>query len=365
MNYNMAEPFLLKPIFKEKIWGGTALRDKLGKDLPGYNVGESWEISGFDNEQTPVLKGALAGISLGELYSAEPRKLVGDSAFTPDFPLLFKFIDAEEKLSVQVHPDDQQTVSHNWGKSGKSECWYIVDAHEDARIIVGFRPGVSAREIKNAVLSDALPEVLNYVPIASGDVLYIPAGTVHAILEGTLIYEVQQASDITLRLHDWNRTDEEGKSRKLHIDEALSVLDTTSGNYKIEPVILDEPNGIKHSYRAASRYFALEQYAFFRNAQTDLHPKSSFRAVSVIGEPVQLIHRTGSLLVGKGQSAVIPADLKDVWVSGTAGSRFLLTSVPDLKEEIVRPLVALGLPREAIALLGGYEGKNDLLKVLH
>ncbi|MFP4681450.1 MAG: type I phosphomannose isomerase catalytic subunit [Chitinispirillaceae bacterium] len=365
MNYDLTEPFLLKPLFKEKIWGGTALEEKLGKDLPDFKVGESWEISGLDNEQTSVLKGSLAGTPLGELYSSEPQKLVGDRAYTPDFPLLFKFIDAEDRLSVQVHPTDEQAVRNNWGSSGKSECWYIVDAHEDARIIVGFKPGVSQKQIRDAILSNSLPEILNYIPIVSGDVLFIPAGTVHAIMEGTLIYEVQEASDITLRLYDWDRTDEQGRSRKLHTEEALSVLDTsTDGNYKIEPVIIDEPNGIKHSYRAACRYFALEQYAFFRDTQTHLQPKSSFRAVSVIGEAVQLVHRTGSLQVPRGQSALIPANLEDVWVSGTPGSRFLLTSIPDLKKEIIEPLQSIGLPREAIALLGGFESKNDLLKAM-
>ncbi len=366
MKLRVAEPFLLNPIFKEKIWGGTALKEKLNKSVPNTRIGESWEISGFDNEQTTVLKGKLAGITLGDLYSESPQGLAGSASSSPFFPLLFKFIDAEDKLSVQVHPDDDQAARHQgWGRSGKSECWYIVDAHEDAKIIVGFKKEISPAEIKEAVLSNSLQEVLNFVPISAGDVLYIPAGTVHAILEKTLIYEIQQASDITLRLYDWDRTDETGKSRPLHLEDAISVLDTSRGyNYKIEPVIIDEPNGIKHSYRAVCSYFALEQYAFFRDAETYLPPKQSFRAVSVIGEPVQLVSRTGSLLINKGQSALIPAELRDVWITGKAGSRVLLTSVPDLHSEIIEPLSQLGLPNDAIKLLGGYEKKNDLLSFL-
>jgi mannose-6-phosphate isomerase len=359
------EPLYFSPIYKEKIWGGQAFRHILNRDVPPTaSTGESWEISGFGNEQTKVIDGPMAQYTLGQIMKIMPEELLGSAVPSKIFPLLYKFLDADQKLSVQVHPDDAQAKQHGWGDYGKTECWYIIDAPEDGRIIVGFNKNVTRDEVAAAVSENRLHEILNHIPVASGDILFIPAGTVHAILDKTLIYEVQETSDTTLRLYDWGRTDSNGKPRDLHVNDALEVMDTGFHNrHRIEPVIIDE-TGFKHAYRIACRYFAIEQYTLFRDMDISLDKKKSFRVMTVIGEPVHLVLQKSEMDVSKGETILIPAACKEVTVAGVSGARFLISYIPDLVSEIIQPLTAIGVPKEAIALLGGNPEKNDLLPLL-
>jgi mannose-6-phosphate isomerase len=360
-----AEPLFFKPLYKETIWGGSALRTRFRRPpQAGRKVGESWEVSGVGGDLSEVAQGPLAGATLGCLAAEAPEALLGRIDGAAGFPLLFKIIDARERLSVQVHPDDAQAMEHGWGSNGKTECWYVIDAKEDARIVAGFRDEVTFEEIRRAIETESLDLLLNSVQVKSGDVLFIPAGTVHAIMEGVMLYEVQETSDTTLRLYDWGRAGADGKPRQLHVREALSVIDTRAHDHRpMTPVVVDE-KGCVHSYRAACRYFALERYAFHAEADVALPVKQSFRVLTVIKGNVTLDYPAGNTGLSAGTSVLLPAILRDVRASAAADAGFLLSSVPDLEQEIIAPLRKRGVPDASIAALGGFPERNDLLKYL-
>jgi mannose-6-phosphate isomerase len=356
-----AEPLFFRPIYKETIWGGDALRTRFGRPLPaGMRVGESWEVSGAGADQSEVAQGPLAGTTIERLAAEAPRELLGEKAAAGRFPLLFKIIDARQRLSVQVHPDDDQALEHGWGTSGKTECWFVIDAQENARIIAGFREEVTPERICRAIEAESLDLLLNAVPVKRGDALFMPAGTVHAVMEGVVLYEAQEASDTTLRLYDWGRKGADGRSRPLHLREALSVVDMKPHDYgPLPPVVVDE-GGCRHFFHSACRYFALERCVYTQEADIALSPKGSFRVLTVIQGTVRLRYEAGSTDVASGATVLLPAILCDVRAAGGEGAEFLLSSVPDLGSEIVAPLRRQGVPDAAIAALGGFPEKNDL-----
>ncbi len=332
MHQSFSNPLRFTPILMEKIWGGQALKDVLQKKAPfEAKIGESWEISGWGDNQTVVSEGDFAGMSLGELFSRDPSGLAGASATgRKNFPLLFKFIDAASNLSVQVHPNKEQARIHNWGESGKTECWYVADAREGAEIIVGFKRPVSRAEVENAVKTGTLEQLLNYIPVFPGDVLFIPAGTVHAILEGALIYEVQEESDTTLRLYDWNRRAPDGSFRELHLPKALDILDYAGvGIHKPVPVLLRKTDEYRYESRCRCSNFALEQISFTADANVALESKNSFQVLSVIEGLLDLVcSEQSATRLSKGDSVLVPATVQNVSVIGFAGSTVLVTYVP-------------------------------------
>jgi mannose-6-phosphate isomerase len=358
-----AEPLIFLPIYKETIWGGEALRTRFKRPLAsGRPVGESWEVVSLGAEQSVVAQGPHAGTALGSLMAGAPEALCGNNGTSGNFPLLFKIIDARERLSVQVHPDDAQAREHGWGEFGKTECWYVIDAKENARIIVGFRDEVTRETIKRAIAAESLDVLLNGFPVKSGDVLFIPAGTVHAILEGVLLYEVQETSNTTLRLYDWGRADASGKGRPHHVREALSVIDTRARDHRpLMPAIIDE-GGCAHSYLCACRYFALERYCFTKDKEIALPAKKSFRVVTVLNGKVRLSYAAGNTGLVAGTTVLLPALLRDVRASGSAGAEFLLSSVPDLEQEIIAPLRKRGVTEKSIKKIGGFTERNDLAR---
>jgi mannose-6-phosphate isomerase len=360
-----AEPLFFKPIYKETIWGGSALRTRFNRPLaPDQLVGESWEVVNLETDQSMVEGGPLSGTALGRLAAESADELLGKIDFFGKFPLLYKFIDARDRLSVQVHPDDAQARENGWGEFGKTECWYVVDAKKDARIVVGFREDVTHKVISRAIENGSLHELLNIMPVKSGDVLFIPAGTVHAIMEGTVLYEIQETSDTTLRLYDWGRVDGSGKPRSLHVRDALKVIDTIAHErYRISPITLEEC-GCLHSYWAACRYFALEQYRLVRAEEFLLPAKQSFSVLTVINGAIRLHYPAGNTDVQSGTTVVLPAVLRDVRVAGIAGADLLLSSVPDLQREIISPLRLYNIPDRTIMQLGGFPEHNDLIRFL-
>ena len=231
------EPLKLKPILQSRIWGGEGLYRLLGKGFPGpKDVGESWELSDREGNANIVLGGTFAGRDLRELFSLHARDILG-TQYSPSharFPLLHKFIYARENLSVQVHPGENSPLGE-----AKSECWYIMDAPEDASLIVGLSKDGPKEAILAALESRDCHAVLNRVPARPGDLFYIPAGTVHAITAGLLLYEVQQNSDTTFRLYDWDRVDPSGKPRPLHLAESAQVIDfRRHDRHRIRPLAL-------------------------------------------------------------------------------------------------------------------------------
>ncbi|MEI6694990.1 MAG: type I phosphomannose isomerase catalytic subunit [Bacteroidota bacterium] len=217
-----------KPVFMDKIWGGSKIKTVLGMDYaPLPNCGEVWALSGVADNTSEVSNGFLEGNELNELIEVYMGDLVGDAVyekFGVEFPILIKFIDANDYLSIQVHPDDELAAKRKIG-SGKSEMWYILQADENAELIAGFNQKVNKESYLKHLNNKSLREILNVEKVKKDEVYYIPAGRIHALGPGLLLAEIQQTSDTTYRIYDWDRVDENGISRQLHIDEALDAID--------------------------------------------------------------------------------------------------------------------------------------------
>lgn len=226
-------PLIFEPILKDRIWGGTKLKTTLGKsNLPTETTGESWELSAVDGDVSIVKNGPYTGKSLTELLELYPQEILGTKVygkFGRQFPLLFKFLDAREDLSIQVHPNDELAKKrHN--SFGKTEMWYVMQADEGARIIVGFKHKSSPEEYVEHLENKNLIEILNEVEVKKGDVFFLETGTIHALGAGIMIAEIQQTSDITYRVYDWDRVDAQGKSRELHVEQALDAMNYNTTN---------------------------------------------------------------------------------------------------------------------------------------
>lgn len=219
-------PLQFEPILKDRIWGGEKLKTVLAKPIESSTVGESWELSTVEGDVSVVASGDLKGISLMKLIDEAPNEILGTAVyerFGKQFPLLFKYLDAREDLSIQVHPNDALAKErHN--SFGKTEMWYIMQADDDARIIVGFKEKSNADEYVENLKNKSLLSILDDVKVKSGDVFFLETGTVHAIGAGLVVAEIQQTSDITYRIYDFDRVDAQGNGRELHIDLALDAI---------------------------------------------------------------------------------------------------------------------------------------------
>jgi mannose-6-phosphate isomerase len=321
-------PLRFEPIFKEKIWGGGALREKLNKGAPaGRPIGESWEVSGWGDSQTVVSSGEYMGLTLGELFALSPVDLVGNAAGSKNsFPLLFKFIDARENLSIQVHPNGEQSRARGWGERGKTEAWSVVDAVPDAKIAIGFNRGGVTRA-GAAAAADRFESLLNYVPARRGDTFFIPAGTVHAILGGVLIYEVQEESNTTLRLYDWNRRCPAGNLRELHIADALDIINFNENrNLKPEPEIIEKDEAFVNETLCDDTKFKLSRYTFSKSGEAAVETIKGFRVISVTAGLME-VHANGhKVQLGLGQTVLIPSGLENVRLAGIAGAEALVTT---------------------------------------
>ncbi len=236
-------PLSFKPVFKDYIWGGRNLESKLGKELPPGNVAESWEIAAHANGQSQVATGPMAGRTLSAVLEQWGDQLIGNSTELDTFPLLIKLLDSTRWLSVQVHPDDRYAQEHA-GDLGKTELWVILHAEPDAELIYGLKSGVDRESFAQAAASGAIEPMLHRIPLRTGDAVYIPAGTVHALGPGAIVVEIQQNSDTTYRLYDWGRSGADGNARPLHISQAIDVTDWRIVEPEIaKPPILPSPAG--------------------------------------------------------------------------------------------------------------------------
>jgi len=217
-------PLKFQPIYKQRIWGGQKLREVFGKDIPpGEKIGESWELADLPDDKSVISNGELAGRTLGLVIKEYAKEIMGDENFSGPFPLLIKFLDAEDILSVQVHPDEQ--TCRRLGKGvPKTECWYIISAEPEAVIYKGLKKGVSRDKFAEAIKKGTVADMLVKVPVEVGQCHFLPAGTAHSIGAGLLIAEIQTPSDTTYRVFDFNRIDDTGKPRRLHIEEALESI---------------------------------------------------------------------------------------------------------------------------------------------
>ncbi len=251
----MQEILMLDPIFVSRLWGGERIKEHFGYQIQDSNIGECWAISAHKNGDCKIKNGLLKGNTLSSVYS-EHRELFGNSE-DPVFPLLTKIIDASDDLSIQVHPDDEfaEEVENDLGKT---ECWYIIDCNDDARIVYGHN--AATRDELNQMLDNGEWEsLMNTIPIKPGDFFYVPAGTVHAICKGTLILETQQSSDTTYRIYDYDRVDENGIKRQLHFDKAKSVISVDKTEKSPNPTTYVQENCVRTVY-VASEFFTVEKW---------------------------------------------------------------------------------------------------------
>jgi len=217
-------PLKFEAIFKQRLWGGQKLREVFGKDIPPFvKIGESWELADLPEDKSVIANGELTGMTLAEAVARYPKEIMGDASFSGRFPLLIKFLDAEDVLSVQVHPDAETCRRMGRGEP-KTECWYVISAAEGAVLYKGVKDGVSRDAFAEAIKTGDVEKLLCRVPVSAGECHFLPAGTAHAIGAGLLIAEIQLPSDTTYRVFDWNRVDDSGQPRQLHIEEAMESI---------------------------------------------------------------------------------------------------------------------------------------------
>lgn len=260
----MIYPLKFISIYKNIIWGGRNIEKKFNRHIPEGKVAESWEVCCRKEGISVVSNGTYKGRDLYDLIKTYKEELLGSevySSFSDTFPLILKIIDANDKLSVQVHPGDNYQGLEN-GESRKTEMWYIIDAKPNAQIVYGLKEGITKDEFADAVKNKDIKHTLNFVPVKKGDSFFIPGGTVHAILDGILIAEIQQNSNTTYRVYDWDRVDDKGHFRELHINKALNAIsfDNGEGRRKPEkPAKVCEYNNYSSKELVKSKYFTVEE----------------------------------------------------------------------------------------------------------
>ena len=320
-------PLKFTPILKDKIWGGTKLQKLFNKPTNSKQLGESWELSGVEADESVVTNGFLAGNNITELIETYMGDLVGDKIFEQfglTFPLLFKLIDANDDLSIQVHPNDEVAeVRHQ--SFGKTEMWYVLDAEPDAELIIGFVKDFSKEEYSAAVESGEVENLLQKVPISKGDVFFIPAGLVHAIGRGAVIAEIQQTSDITYRIYDYKRTDENGKERDLHIEEALDVIDFNATKNPKTPYDL-ESNKVVSLVECS--YFVTNLIRFNRDIIRSYTTLDSFVVYMCVDGNFE-VEVNGEKIKGeKGETILIPAIIDEVKLIPAGEAAILEVYIP-------------------------------------
>lgn len=303
-------PLVFEPIFQERIWGGHKLADLFGKKLPlNQRIGESWEIVDRPEAQSVVANGVLKGKTLHELWSQDRQSIFGDVATAPRFPLLIKLLDAQEKLSLQVHPPEK--IAAKLGGEPKTECWYVASAETGAELFVGFRNPITREKFAESLCAGSAADHVHTISVKAGDAMFLPAGRFHGIGAGNLLVEVQQNSDTTYRVFDWNRVDQStGKPRQLHVDQALECIDFND----VAPKLI-EPKGellVKH------KLFEIQKWKL--DSPREATPPGQFAIVNCL---------TGSLNCADvdlhpGGFFLVPASLQDRQLQPRANGTTLL-----------------------------------------
>jgi mannose-6-phosphate isomerase len=302
-------PLKFTPIIKEKIWGGKRLRELLGKNA-SEKAGESWELSGVSGDISVVENGYLAGNNLEELAEVYMGDLLGDriyERFGPGFPLLIKFIDATEFLSIQVHPADDLAMARHHS-FGKTEMWYIVES-DHGQLISGFNRELDREEYLSHFKAGTLKEIMNYVDVSPGEIYFMPAGRVHAIGSGVLLAEIQQTSDITYRIYDWDRVDDQGNPRELHTDLALDAIDF-SFHEDVRTGYQPQENSTVTAVDCP--YFTTGVIRFDRPVEKDFNLIDSFVIYMCMEGSAGISYPGGMEYIRQGETVLIPAELKNL-----------------------------------------------------
>ena len=308
-------PLQFEPIFKERIWGGEKLKTVLNKAILSNNIGESWELSTVKGDVSMIANGEWKGKSLMDAINEFPNEILGTlvyKRFGTEFPLLFKYLDAREDLSVQVHPNDALAKKrHN--SFGKTEMWYIMQADSDSRILVGFKEKSNAQQYLGSLESKTLLSLLDDIKVKEGDVFFLETGTVHAIGAGLVVAEIQQTSDITYRLYDFDRVDANGKTRELHVDLALEAINYDVINTKREFLkISNQSNIVVDCPYFTTNFIPLDGKIYFSKADT------SFTVYMCIEGNFEIMFEETKYKYIKGDTVLIPAAMNTFSMTGKA-----------------------------------------------
>lgn len=303
-------------------WGGRRLGAELGKPIgEESDYAESWEISDQPGFESVVADGRFAGMTLPDLLRRHGTDLIGPGLETSQFPLLIKFLDANDWLSLQVHPNDKQASTYGAGQRGKTEAWVILDAEPDSRICAGLREGVTSADLERHLRDETVEELLHLFPARAGDCIFVPAGTVHAIGPGILLAEIQQQSNLTFRMHDWGRTDSNGQPREIHVAESLACVDFDRGPVSpVVPVLLGAGD---HHFEELVR---CEHFVIRRHAAVDsfsLRTDGRFRILMVLSGAVRVATDSDYRMLSKGSTVLVPASVTSATIEPTERTTLL------------------------------------------
>jgi len=303
-------PLRFVPLLKRLRWGGRRLGTVLGKPIgPEQDYAESWEVCDHGADQSLVAAGPHAGLALSQLVQEHGKEIFGRQAGLTQFPLLLKFLDAADRLSVQVHPNDEQARLFDPAERGKTEAWVIIAADPGSVVYAGLQPGVTRQRLADAVMCGAVEECLHRVVVNPGDCLFIPAGTVHAIGEGILLAEVQQSSDLTFRLFDWNRLGADGKPRALHPEESLACVDFDRGPVTpATPEVIASEAGNRTEVLVSCPYFRMVRRVL--QSAVELPAEDRCRILMLLDGEAECRDGEGLELIRTGETLLLPADSK-------------------------------------------------------
>jgi len=351
-------------IYLGRIWGGRRLETLFEKSIPaGKSIGEAWLVSDHPSHESVVSNGPHAGKTLHQLLKTNPGAILGDRpSLTPHgrFPLLLKILDAHEPLSVQVHPDDECAKRLQEPDVGKTEMWYVLHADPGSELICGLDPHMTRDGFRKAVSGDTLGKSLKRITVNKTTAVLLTAGTVHAIGKGIALAEIQQNSDLTYRIYDWGRVQENGRPRELHVDKALEAIQFGSRFPGPANPLTYFDDGVHRSVLAACRHFAAELVTIEeRSVRRSLG--QTFHIVLTCTGNLTFDDGFSPVVLPPGQAALLPASLGGYIVQGTGS--YLDYYVPDLERDIIQPLLAEGFPRACITALGGSPSASDLAEV--
>lgn len=340
-------PLFFYDVYKDYIWGGRNLK-RFGKKLPSGITGESWEISCHPDGPGIVCEGPCKGKKLEDLINEYPEEIMGKyivKSFGKVFPLLVKFIDAENKLSVQVHPDDDYALVHE-NENGKNEMWYILAAKPGAKLIYDVKKDTSKSEFKRKLTEGNPEDCLNFVNVKEGDIIYIPAGLIHAIGEGIVLIEIQQNSNSTYRVYDYNRKGKDGKLRPLHIDKAMDVINFEhAGRRAVYSGLTIESSDCDRKILSASKYFCAEEWRLKTGVNIRTN-NQKFYIVTCIEGKAEIKTGDFASIIEKGRSCLIPAACDNACIKGE--SKLIVSYIPSINNDIIEPLLNEGYDKSVI-----------------
>lgn len=318
----MLYPFVFTPIFKERVWGGRKLAEIFGKQIPeSAPIGESWEISDRPGDVSVISNGPLAGRDLRWLLETHGQEIFGKPMLPQTrFPLLIKILDARDKLSLQVHPPAHCAAA--LGGEPKTEMWHIVDADPGAELFVGLRKGATRSEFERKISSGEVADCFHRIPVTSGDTMFLPSGRVHAIGAGLVIFEIQQNSDTTYRVFDWNRRGLDGKPREVHVRESLASIDFNDFEPALVPKAYTEERGVQVRPLANNELFDVRSCKISSGARVVLPETRGFRILGVITGNLKLDGNFQQLLK-PGDFCLIPASCKNVSIEALEAAEYL------------------------------------------